>query len=237
VQTLNGTQKFTVSGGPSLLRSVFPGDTLLISAGADTSGTAYTVASVDTATQLSITGGPFAGGTVTGFTLTSIPKYNAAACVQCHPTAPDFRDVARGKYDGGPLALPVQDEIANLLSILAGEINTQLAALLGNSNNSFTVASGRIVYALTANLKTGPYTTFPGPAVPVSGNPTAWTTIPPAQQAQWVSLYKAAYNWAFVTNDRSSGVHNTGYAVNLLQSSIRAINPAAVLGDPFVPFP
>jgi hypothetical protein len=40
-----------------------------------------------------------------------------------------------------------------------------------------------------------------------------------------------------VTNDRSGGIHNTGYAVNLLQSSIKAINAGALTGAPFVPFP
>jgi hypothetical protein len=236
--TVAGSQKFTVTNGPSLLKNIFPGDTLLISAGADLSGTPFTVSSVDSASQLTVTGGSFTGGAVTGFTLTSVPKYNTAACVQCHPTALDFRDVARGNYDGGIAGLtPVQDQITGLLNTLATQINLQLATLLGNSNNSFTVAHGRISYALTPNVSTGPWTTFPGPGVPLSQNPTAWSSLSDPQKTAWLALYKAAYNWSFVTNDRSTGIHNTGYAVNLLQSSINALNPAAQTGAPFVPFP
>jgi len=31
---------------------------------------------------------------------------------------------------------------------------------------------------------------------------------------------EAAYNWLFVTNDGSRGIHNTAYAVGLLNASI-----------------
>ena len=31
---------------------------------------------------------------------------------------------------------------------------------------------------------------------------------------------EAAYNWLFVTNDGSKGIHNTAYAVGLLKASI-----------------
>jgi hypothetical protein len=86
------------------------------------------------------------------------------------------------------------------------------------------VASGRIVYTLTANLATGP-THVPGPSVPASQNPTSWTSLSAQQKTDWLALYQAAYNYTFVKNDQSNGIHNTGYAVNLLQSSIKAINP------------
>jgi len=236
--TVAGSQKFTVTGGPSFLKSVFPGDTLQILTGADASGTPYTVASVDSASQLTLTApGNFSGGSATSWSLTSVLKYNTGACVQCHTTATDFRDVARGDYDGDGTIRPVQDEIAGLLNNLAAQINAQLAVLLGNANSSFTIASGRIVYALTPNLATGPYLTFPGPGVPASGNPITWASLTPTQQNSWLALYKAAYNWAFVTNDKSGGIHNTGYAVNLLQASIKAVNPATPVGAPFIPFP
>ena len=37
---------------------------------------------------------------------------------------------------------------------------------------------------------------------------------------------EAAYNWLFVTNDGSKGVHNTAYAVGLLKASIANLNAA-----------
>jgi hypothetical protein len=234
--TVAGTAKFTLAGGPGFLKSVFPGDTVQIT-GTD-AGT-YTIASVDTASQLTlVSAGTFSGGTPASWTLTSVPKYNTGACVQCHTTAPDFRDVARGDYDGDGTINPVQDEINGLLGSLSAAINTKLNSLLGAAPNtySFAVASGRISYALTPNVSTGPYLTYPGPSVPASGNPLAWSSLSPSQQADWLALYKASYNWAFVTNDRSAGIHNTGYAVNLLQSSYNAVT-GTTIGSPFVPFP
>ena len=65
----------------------------------------------------------------------------------------------------------------------------------------------------------------------------SWSALLAPQQAAWLTLYKAAYNWSFVANDRSSGIHNTGYAVNLLQSSYQAVTGSAIVGAPFVPFP
>jgi hypothetical protein len=247
--TVGGTRKFTVTGGPSFLKSVFPGDTLLISAGADASATAYAVTSVDSASQLTLAApANFAGGAATTWSLTSVKKYNTGACVQCHPTAPDFRDSARGDYDGSHVVKPVQDEIASLLATLNTEINTKLASLLTQSGivgtYAFAVSSGRIAYTLTPLAPKPVYYVFPGPSVTSSQNPQlSWASLSPdpvvqAQlQKDWLALYQAAYNWAFVTNDNSMGVHNTGYAVNLLQSSIHAVNPAAPLGAPFVPFP
>jgi hypothetical protein len=240
--TVTGTKKFTVTGGPSFLKNVFPGDTLLLSAGTDASGTPYPVVSVDSASQLTLGSAvAFAGGPATTWSVTSVKKYNSAACLQCHPTAPDFRDLARADYDGSHVTKPVQDEIASLLATLNTEINTKLANLLGNASYSFAISSGRIAYTLTvppappAKLV---YYVFPGPAVTSSQNPQInWNTLTPQQQTDWLALYQAAYNWSFVTNDNSMGVHNTGYAVNLLQSSIQTVDQAATLGAPFTPFP
>jgi hypothetical protein len=241
-KTFGGTQVFTVQSGPSFLKNVFPGDTLLITAGADANVSPYIVASVDSARQLSITGGPFAGGMPTAWSLTSVLKYNTGACVQCHITAPDFRNVGRGDYDGNSIPGPIQDEIAGLMNTLAAQINAQLAVLLGTGIYSFGAASGRIIYTLTVPPPPPAQPinyVFPGPSVSSSQNPQViWANLTPPQQAAWLTLYQAAYNWTFVKNDNSGGVHNTGYAVNLLQSSINALNPAALAGSaPFVPFP
>ena len=56
------------------------------------------------------------------------------------------------------------------------------------------------------------------------------------QQADWQAVYDATYNLIFVTNDHSEGIHNTGYAVNLLQSAYFALT-GTTIGAPFAPFP
>jgi hypothetical protein len=45
---------------------------------------------------------------------------------------------------------------------------------------------------------------------------------------------EAGYNWAYVDFDGSSGVHNTTYAVQLLQQSILYIDPGALPSSAYV---
>jgi hypothetical protein len=230
--TVAGSKKFVVAAGASFLRSVFPGDSLLISAGADTGS--YVVSSVDGARQITLTAGSnFGGGAVTTWTLTSVVKYNTGACTQCHATALDFQMAARADYDGDLGIESVQDEIEGLRTALAGAIDAKLVTLIG-AGTTFTIANGRVRYNKNGS---GTLRTFPGPSVTTGDNPDiAWSSLTAAQQAEWLTVYAAAYNHTFVTNDRSEGIHNTGYAVNLLQSSYQAVTGTSI-GAPFVPFP
>jgi hypothetical protein len=230
--TVAGTKKFTIATGATFLRNIFPGDTLLISAGADT-GT-YTVSSVDGARQITVSAGAdFGGGAVTTWTITSVVKYNTGSCTQCHATALDFQMAARADYDGDTNLESVQDEIDGLRTALAAAINAELVTLIG-AGTTYTVSSGRVKYNKNGS---GTLRTFPGPSVTTGDNPDiAWSSLSGAQQAEWLALYAAAYNVTFVTNDKSEGIHNTGYAVNLLQSSYLAVTGASI-GSAFVPFP
>jgi hypothetical protein len=95
-------------------------------------------------------------------------------------------------------------------------------------------SKGKVGYKKTVG---GAFRVMPGPSVTASDNPDiAWVSLTPVQQAAWTTLYQAGYNIAFVQNDKSHGIHNTGYAVNLLRSSYQAVTGAAI-GSPFVPFP
>jgi len=238
-----GTRKFTFSPASpisSFLRKVYPGDELTLAGTAD-AGT-YVVDSVDSARQITLQGGGgFTGGTPT-WAIKSLKKHNVGACVQCHPTAGDFRDVARGDYDGIGGKKPVQDEIQGLLAVLKTAIESKVAQLLAPYNSpSFTpvpvtvaVVSGRIKYTIISN---GKVRTVPGPGVTTTENPDILWTATSTDQAAWNNVYMAAYNMAFVTNDHSEGIHNTGYSVNLLQSSYKAVTGTTILNSsPFVPF-
>jgi hypothetical protein len=164
--------------------------------------------------------------------LTSVPKYNTVACAQCHITGSAFENLARGDYDGNGSAEFVQLEIAGLRAALLTAVQTQLSTLVG-SPATLTVASGKVKYTITGS---GLVRVFPGPSVPSSDNPDIlYNTLTTAQKAQWDALYAAAYDWVFVGNDLSEGVHNTGYAVNLLQSAYKAVT-GTTIGTPFVPF-
>lgn len=230
--TVAGSKKFTVATGATFLRSVFPGDTLDISAGADIGS--YTVASVDGARQITVTAGSnFGGGAVTTWAITSVVKHNTASCTQCHATALDFQMAARADYDGDTNIESVQDEIAGLRAALAAAVDAKLVTLIG-AGTTHLVANGRVRYNKNGS---GTLRTFPGPSVTTGDNPDiAWTSLTAPQQAEWQALYAAAYNNVFVTNDKSEGIHNTGYAVNLLQSSYQAVTGSPI-GAAFVPFP
>lgn len=231
--TVAGTRKFTFSPASPIatfLKKVYAGDELTLT-GTD-AGT-YVVDSVDGARQITLQGGGgFTGGTPTTWSVKSVAKYNVSACTQCHTTAVDFRDVARGDYDGSGLAQPIQDEIAGLLGALKTAIEAKVTTLVG-SPATLSIASGRIKYTITAGALVR---TFPGPGVPTSENPDiAYAGLSAADKATWDAVYSAAYNWAFVGNDHSEGIHNTGYAVNLLQSAYKAVT-GSTIGSAFVPF-
>ena len=72
-----------------------------------------------------------AGGAATDWSLTSALKYNTAACVQCHTTAGDFEDIARGDYDGDLILEPIQGEIAGLIAALKAQIESRLLTYTG----------------------------------------------------------------------------------------------------------
>jgi hypothetical protein len=145
---------------------------------------------------------------------------------------------ARHDYDGdilvnGPES--VQQEVQGLLDALETAINDKLddPEFVGLAA-TFEVGSGRMKYRKTVANVTR---TFPGPNVSASDNPDiSWAALTPVQQAAWTTLYQAAYNHVFVSNDHSQGIHNTGYAVNLLQASYQAVTGSPI-GVPFVPYP
>lgn len=231
--TVAGTRKFTFSPASpvsSFLKKVYAGDQLTLT-GTD-AGT-YVVDSVDGARQVTLQGGgAFTGGAPMTWSIKSVAKYNVAACTQCHTTAVDFRDVARADYDGSGIAQPIQDEIAGLLAALKTAIDAKVTTLVG-SPATFSIVSGRIKYTIAAGSLVR---TFPGPGVPAGENPEiSYGALSSADKATWDALYSAAYNWAFVSNDHSEGIHNTGYAVNLLQSAYKAVT-GSTIGSPFVPF-
>jgi len=234
--TTAGTRTFRFTPGSpvsSFLRKVYTGDILTLSG---TDAGSYVIDSIDGARQVTVlAAGPFTaftGGAPSDWSITSVPKYNTAACVQCHTTASNFHDVARGDYDGNLSTDDIQDEIEGLRFKLLNAINARITTLVG-SPATFVVANGRIRYTIAAGTRT-----FPGPGVTSGDNPDiAYASLSPADQATWDALYAAAYNWVFVGNDHSEGIHNTGYAVNLLQSSYKAVTGTTIPNSsPFVPF-
>jgi len=226
---LVGTAKFTVAAG-TFLKQVFAGDTLTLTSGNNMG--MYTIWNIDTSRQLTVTGVLFvAEAGAVSWQITSVVKHNSAACNQCHTTAADFRNSARADYDGDGVVEAVQDEIAGLDAALLAAINAKLATLTGGAN-TLAISGGKVKYTNGVVTRT-----IPGPSVTSTENPDIpWSSLTAGLQAEWQALYQAAYNRTFVANEGSGGIHNTGYAVNLLQSSYKAVTGSAI-GAAFVPFP
>jgi hypothetical protein len=233
--TTAGTRTFRFSQPTpisSFLKKVYTGDTLQLS-GTD-AGT-YEIESVDGSQQVTVKTKAgfttFAGGTPSDWSIISEPKFNTAACAQCHPPTVNFNYGARADYDGsGGAPTDVQGEIAGLRAALKTAIEAKVTAMVGPPA-TLVVANGRIRYTVPTGTRT-----FPGPGVTTGDNPEiSYNTLSSADKATWDALYAAAYNWAFVGNDRSEGIHNTGYSVNLLQSAYKAVT-GSTIGSPFTPF-
>jgi hypothetical protein len=211
------------TSGPGFLKRVFTGDAVLLD------GVPNTVANVDGARQVTLASAP--PGAVTAWTITSTVKYNTAACTQCHTVGTTFDVTARGDYDGDGVTETIQNEIAGLRAALLGAIEAEISALVGTPS-TLMVDRGRIKYRRTSD---GVVRTFPGPAVSQSDNPEFYPWSGVAEPGRWSAVYGAAYNYVFEGNDKSRGIHNTGYAINLLQSSYKAVT-GATIGAPFAPF-
>jgi hypothetical protein len=235
------------TAGATLLKRIYTGDSLELVGGSD-GGTllaplTYMVDSVDSARQITLrAAGAFTAfvGTVppTSWTLRSVPKYNVAACAVCHPTGTDFNFASRDDYDGNVSTSTIQEDIEGLKTALLAAIEAKASSLVGTTiaptGVTFTPGSGRIKYTIPGSP--AKVRTFPGPGVTSSDNPEiSYAALSPADKASWDSLYQAGYDWVYVKNDGSDGIHNTGYAVNLLQSAYKAVT-GLTLGTAFRPY-
>lgn len=229
-----GSKAFIITSGPTFLGRVVAGDRLVLENGSD-AGT-FTITSVDNGAKITVSAGSnFSGASQpTQWHVDSLPKYNTGACSQCHPSGPAFEFTARADYDGDSNVETVEEEVHGLATALKAVIETGVndpALPKGLSGGPYTVvvASGRVSYKNAA----GTTRNFPGPSGS-SPQQTDWDALTPEQQARWELLYKAAYCYFFQENDHSEGIHNTGYAVNLLQAAYKNVT-GVTLGAAFVP--
>lgn len=116
---------------------------------------------------------------------------NTNACVGCHRNVEAFNRPALGDFDGNKVIEPVQDEVKGLMEVLKKAVEVRID---GGKGGTFTEVHGKVV--------------FKGK----DGKPLKPEAVPDAQ-------YIAAYNYFFVHSDKSNGIHNTAYAVEILQSS------------------
>ena len=125
------------------------------------------------------------------FKVSSGKVQNTNACVGCHRAVEVFDRPAVGDFDGDKSIEAVQDEVEGLLEVVKKAVEERI-----NSGKGGTMSEshGRVAFKGKDGKKIKP------------------EDIPEAQ-------YIAGYNYFFVHNDKSHGIHNTAYAVQLLQSA------------------
>jgi len=128
---------------------------------------------------------------------------NVAACVSCHkdikqvPGTEIFDIKAKADYDNDGTVEPLQQEVEGLLEVF---VNRQGSGLLQKTNPPMYKKDAKGTFAsLSAD----------------------WAG---ATEGQWTQVQMAAlYNYKLVLEDRSLGVHNSVYTIQVLYDTIEAL--------------
>ena len=137
-------------------------------------------------------------------------------CVGCHMQTVDATDPALGKVGGhtfkpgwaGDATTPGKDLVAACQGCHGPMITSFNFALMDYDDDGVIEGVQTEVQHLLDKLAL---------MLPPVGQPKTSLSI----DSSWTQpQLKAAYNWLFVTEDRSLGVHNTAYTVGLLDASI-----------------
>lgn len=136
------------------------------------------------------------------FKVSSGEAQNTSACQGCHKEVEAFNRPALGDFDGDKIIEPVQDEVKGLLALLKETIESGMD---GGKGGTLSESHGRVAF----KKKDG-------------------EAIKPEDISE--AQYIAAYNYFFVHNDKSNGIHNTAYAVQLLQSAYQNLTGKPIAG-------
>lgn len=121
-----------------------------------------------------------------------------SSCTGCHPGLGSFNRTARADYDGDGAVEGVQGEISGLLLALT----TKLLAIYSTNISGGTTADASGVITVAA----------------LSYKNQA------AQNAAPIDYRRAMYNYNVIARDGSLGIHNTAFAVQLIQRTYTAIS-------------
>jgi hypothetical protein len=147
---------------------------------------------------------------------------NVLPCQGCHKTMESFDPLARGDYDGSGEMEGVREEVDGLLALLKRRLSDAIVrrgytGCDASSSRGRWIKSGyRLKVVVTDELgfdlgdcdRSGSIERAEKPFVFPAGD---------------LLLHKAAYNYLFITADKSRGLHNVPYAVILLQRTLVAL--------------
>lgn len=170
---------------------------------------------------------------------------NVAACTGCHNGLQTLNRTAYADFDGDGFVEGIQDEVAGLIALLKTALSLKAAALwptqTGGGTPGVVSAHGRI--RLTKNYVAGLCGSGDGgdtdPCRPTNAEPPeccyafAASAIPTtdadtARQQQLQDFQRAAWNLVIIQGDRSLGVHNPAFVVEVLQRSYKVVTGSDV---------
>ena len=122
-----------------------------------------------------------------------------ATCQGCHPTVTSFNRSSRADYDGDGTVEGVQDEIKGLLLALA----TKIRAIDSVRATGGTTADSAGTITVTD------FAAFSSQAV---------------MNATQIDVRRAVYNHNLISKDKSLGVHNMAFAIQVLQNTYSAVS-------------
>jgi nitrate reductase cytochrome c-type subunit len=142
------------------------------------------------------------------------------ACVDCHmqtvaSTDPAFLNAGDHTFKTtySPTGKPAEDLVAACQTCHGPEVTTFDFPLFDYNGDGVIDGVQTEVQSLMDQLST---------LLPPNNSVKTSLTI----DSTWTKpQLEAAYNWLFVTNDGSRGIHNTAYAVGLLKASIANLQP------------
>jgi len=137
-------------------------------------------------------------------------------CVNCHTQSPSSTDPALGQVGGhtfkmsfaGTATVPAEQMVGACQTCHGSDVTTFNFPLMDYDGDGNIDGVQTEVQHLLDQLSA---------MLPPAGQPKTALTI----DNTWTQTQlKAAYNWEFVTNDGSHGIHNMAYTVGLLKASI-----------------
>lgn len=137
-------------------------------------------------------------------------------CVNCHTQSPASTDPALGQVGGhtftmsfaGTKTIPAEQMVGACQTCHGSDVTTFNFPLMDYDGDGVIDGVQTEVQHLLDNLSA---------MLPPAGQAKTALTI----DSTWTqSQLEAAYNWEFVTNDGSHGIHNMAYTVGLLKASI-----------------
>jgi hypothetical protein len=167
------------------------------------------------------------------FAMRSGSVQNIAACQGCHPGLDTLNRPAFADFDGDGVVGGIQDEVDGLIARLKDALGRRAGQLFPEVGGTAGTAIGtggrmRILKAYVAGssdpLCDPALTSWPATCFAFASGQIPKST--PEQQ----DFLRAFWNYLIISSDRSLGVHNAAFVVEVLQRSYRVVAGTDVPG-------